>query len=232
MALLVNSGRAGLAAALKARPMAYAWGRGASWWGQTEVETKIFAGAPERITLDHAPIASLIVKDVGSAQTYVDGKDFTFDSNTGIITRVNGGAIHPGATVETQAVFGTPQMGSSEVALVDEVGRRSAASVEFVVPDPDGAIYTPGGSRWTISIEATRYLYVSVLFDFLEAADETIREVGIFVDGTRKAGVPEGQLYLTPDQVDSPGYLMLLDRFAGKTRSPSERQGFSYVLVI
>lgn len=232
MALLVNSGREGLAAALKSRMMFFAWGRGDSWWGQTEIKNATFSGSPERFTVDHTPISTLALKDTGNALTYETPRDYTFNANTGAVTRVNGGQIAPGATVQAQVQYGTPALGSGETALVSEVGRRIASSVEFVVPDDNGNISTPGGARWTISTTATRYLYCSVLFDYLEASAETIREVGIFVDGTRKAGVPEGQLYLTPDQVAEPGYLLLLDRFAGKVRSPSERQGFSYVLVI
>lgn len=232
MALLVNSGREGLSAALKSRTMYFAWGRGDSWWGQTEVKNVTFAGSPERVTLEHTPIATLTLKDANNALTYETPRDFTFNANTGAVTRVNGGQIAPGASVQAQVQYGTPALGSGETALVNEVGRRIASSIEFVVPDDNGNISTPGGQRWTISTTATRYLYTSVLFDYLEAKDETIREVGIFVDGTRAAGVPEGQLYLTPDQVAEPGYLLLLDRFAGKVRSPSERQGFSYVLVI
>lgn len=232
MALLVNSGRAGMAGALKARPMFFAWGRGASWWGATDVQNKTFGGSPERITLDHAPVASLSVRNGSSAQVYATPADYTFDPNTGIITRVNGGAIVSGQTVQTQAVYGTTALGAGETALVSEVGRRQASSVEFVNPDPAGNINTPGGDRWSVSVTPTRYLYVQVLFDYLEAQTETIREVGIFVDSTRKAGVPQGQLYLTPEEVDQPGYLLLLDRFAGIARSPSSRQGFSYVLVI
>ncbi|WP_047308845.1 hypothetical protein [Rhodopseudomonas palustris] len=232
MALLVNSGRAGLAAALKMRTMHFAWGRGNDWWGATEVKAATFSGAPEQIALDHAPIKSVSVKDPDSAQTYEASIDYAVDFNTGVITRINGGSIAPGATVQLQVVYGTTPLAADANALVDEVGRRVAATVEFVNPDPEGNINTPGGQRWTISTEATRYLYVSVLFDYLEASDETIREVGIFVNTEREAGVPEGQLYLTPEEVADPGYLLLLDRFAGKVRSPSERQGFSYVLVI
>lgn len=232
MALLVNSGREGLAAALKSRTMFFAWGRGDSWWGQTDVKNFTLSGSPERFMLDHAPVSTLAVKSVDSALTFETPRDYTFNANTGAVTRINGGQIVPGATVQAQVQYGTPALGSGETALVNEVGRRIASSLEFVVPDDDGNISTPGGQRWTISTTATRYLYCNVLFDYLEAATETIREVGIFVDGTRKAGVPEGQLYLTPDQVAEPGYLLLLDRFAGKVRSPSERQGFSYVLVI
>lgn len=232
MALLVNSGRAGLAAALKARPMFFAWGHGASWWGATEVKNKTFAGSPERFVLDHAPVASLVVNNPGNAQTYQSPADYLFDPNTGAVTRVNGGAIPPGATVQTQAVYGTPPLSAGDLALTGEVGRRAASAVEFVTPDPNGNLYTPGGERWSVSTVATRYLYVATQFDFLEAATETIREVGIFVDSTRAAGVPEGQLYLTPEEVADPGYLLLLDRFAGIPRSPSSRQGFSYVLVI
>ena len=232
MALLVNSGRAGLASALKARPMFIAWGRGASWWGGTDVKLKTFAGSPERFTLDHAPVASLVVNSQGSAQTYQSPGDYLFDPNTGVVTRVNGGAIPAGVTVQAQAVYGTPPLSASYSALTGEIGRRAVSSVEFVTPDPNGNLYTPGGDRWSVSSTATRYLYVATQFDFLEAATETIREVGIFVDGVRAAGVPEGQLYLTPEEVAEPGYLLLLDRFAGIPRSPSSRQGFSYVLVI
>ncbi|WP_316201626.1 MULTISPECIES: hypothetical protein [unclassified Bradyrhizobium] len=232
MALLVNSGRAGLAAALKARPMFFAWGRGASWWGQTDVKNKTFASSPERFTLDHAPVASLTLNNLSNAQTYATPADYIFDPNTGIVTRVNGGAIPSGATVQAQAVYGTTSLGSGDTVLVSEIGRRIASTVEFVVPDPNGNLYTPGGERWSVSTGATRYLYVATQFDFLEASTETIREVGIFVDSVRAAGVPEGQLYLTPEEVAEPGYLLLLDRFAGIPRSPSSRQGFSYVLVI
>jgi hypothetical protein len=232
MALLVTSGRAGLASALKARTMYFAWGRGASWWGQTDVKNKTFAGSPERFSLDHAPVASLTVSDPNSSQVYEAQTDYVFDSNTGVVTRVNGGGIAPGATVQSQAVYGTTALASGDTALVDEVGRRIASSVDFVIPDANGNLYTPGGQRWSVVNYATRHLYVAVQFDFLEAEDETIREVGIFIDSVRAAGVPEGQLYLTPEEVAAPGYLLLLDRFSGITRSPSKREGYSYVLVI
>jgi hypothetical protein len=232
MALLVNSGRFGLADALKSRTMFFAWGTGDSWWGATDVSNKTFSGSPERFALDHAPVQSLVVKSAGSAQTFATPADYTFDSNSGVVTRVNGGAIAPGETVQAQAVFGTPQITADATALVNEVGRRVASSVEFVKPDENGNLYTPGGQRWSVSVIPTRYLYVSVLFDFLEAADETIREVGIFVGTVRAEGVPEGQLYLTPEEVAEPGYLLLLDRMGGVARTPSKREGFSYVLVV
>jgi hypothetical protein len=232
MALLVNSGRQGLAAALKSRTMFFAWGRGDAFWGQTDVQNKTFSGSPERFVLDHTPVQSLVLRNAGNAQTFASPADYTFDSLTGAVTRVTGGAIAPGATVQAQAVYGTPPLAAENVALVNEIGRRVAATVEFVNPDDNGNLYTPGGQRWSISTEATRYLYVAVLFDFLEAQDETIREVGIFVDTVRKAGVPEGQLYLTPNEIEEPGYLLLLDRMAGVPRSPSKREGFSYVLVV
>lgn len=232
MAVLTNSGRAGLAAALKSRPMFVAWGTGASWWGATSVENKSFAGTPQKITLDHAPVSSLIVSDPSGTPVYAKPADYDYDPVTGVITAVNGGAIPADEAVRATAVYGTPALSASETALVAEVGRREAASVEFVVPDESGVISTPGGERWTISVTPTRYLYVQVLFDYLEAVGETIREVGVFVDTTRASGVPEGQLYLTPEEIEDQGYLLLLDRFAGITRSSDARNGFSYVLVI
>jgi hypothetical protein len=232
MALLVDSGRIGLATALKAQTMYFAWGRGDSWWGATDVVTKTFSGAPDQFTLDHTPVASVIVRDPNSAQVFATPADYVFDTNSGIVTRVNGGAIAPGATVQVQVVYGSPQVASGNTSLESEIGRRIAAEVDFVVSDANGNLSTPDGSRWTVSTTPTRYLYVSVLFDFLEASTETIREVGIFVGTVAADGVPVGQLYLTPDQVKNPGYLYLLDRFAGIPRSPSSRQGFSYVLVI
>ncbi|MBK5961127.1 hypothetical protein CCR97_23395 [Rhodoplanes elegans] len=232
MAMLVNRGRAGLAAALKDRAIHIAWGRGMAWWGSTAIVQRTFGGTPQRITLDHAPITSVVVRDQAGSQVYAAGDDYTYDLQSGIVSRVNSGQIPAGATVQVEAVYGTPSVTADDTALVDEVGRRVASSVEFVVPDPDGSIVTPGGQRWTASTEATRYLFVSVLFDFLEAADEIIREVGLFVDTVRGAGVPVGRAYLVPADVATPGYLMMIDRPPALQRSPSDRKGYSYVMVI
>lgn len=241
MALLVTSGRIALAAALKERPIHVAWGRGAAWWGQTDVVVKTFSGSPSRIQLDHAPIESVIVRDAVGVQAFTAPTDYTYDLNTGSITRVAGGGIPSGATVQVQVKYGAPNVTSEETNLVDEVGRRLASAATFVVRDPQGSLPTsepgvnPGEvvvTRWAPSDEPTTDLYVSALFDFMEAPNEIIREVAVFVDTVPADDVPPGRLYLTPAEVKKPGYMMLLDRGSIVQRDPSTRNGFSYVLEL
>jgi hypothetical protein len=233
MALLVNSGRTILAAALKVRPFHIAWGRGAPWWGATAVENKAFAGSPyQSITLDHTPVANVEVRSADGAILYAASTDYVYDLTAGTITRNSLGAIPSLAAVQILVTYGTTPLSSNDTKLVDEIGRRQAATVAYVKPDAAGSIATPGGGLWSLSETPTRYLYVNVLYDFAEAAGETVREVGVFVDTVRVASVPAGQSYLLPADIADPGYLMLLDHIPAFEKSPAERKGYSYVMTI
>lgn len=231
MAILVTSGRAALAASLKARAIHFAWGRGESWWNSTAQVVASFAGSPQTITLPHAPVAAVVVTSPDGV-VYESPADYTWDTASGRITRVITGDISAGAEVKVAVTYGRPDPGSAVVALIDELGRRVANTVEHVVPDAAGALQTADGNRWTISPVPTRHLYLSVLFEFAEESDQVIREMGIFVDTVRKVGVPAGQPYLQPANIDDEGMLFLADRIVPITRSPATRQGFTFVVTL
>ena len=117
----------------------------------------------------------------------------------------------------------------NQTTLVAEVGRRTATQVGFVIPDAAGAIETPQGN-FTLSATPTRYLYIRVVFGFEDAADQHIREIGVFIGTQTAAGLPVGQRYFTPAQVTDRGRLYLLDRSQNFPRSGTVKAAFEYVL--
>jgi hypothetical protein len=231
MSLLVNSGRVAIAAALKERTFHVAWGAGPSWWDAVQIITATFAGAPQQIALPHAPVTSVTVKSEDGETTYASPADYTWNMASGVITRNITGDIPSLATVEITAQYGRPAASSDMSALTEEVGRRRANTVAFVTPDDEGEIVLADGSRWSISEEPTRYLLVRTIFDYADAADETIREVAIFVGTVAEDGVPNGQAYLTPEEVADPGHMLLFDRPSPLLRSVGRQDGYSYVLT-
>ena len=119
---------------------------------------------------------------------------------------------------------------TNATALVDEIGRRLATAVQYVVPDPMGEIELPDGSRYTTSPQPSKWLHVRWTFDYADAAGETVRELGIFVGGTTAAGLPAGQRYFTAAQVATSGDLYTLERLPKFTRNAAVRQVQEYVL--
>ena len=119
---------------------------------------------------------------------------------------------------------------TTATALVDEIGRRLATAVQYVVPDPMGEIELPDGSRYTTSPQPSKWLHVRWTFDYADAAGETVRELGIFVGGTTAAGLPAGQRYFTAAEVATPGDLYTLERLPKFTRNAAVRQVQEYVL--
>lgn len=120
---------------------------------------------------------------------------------------------------------------TNATALLDEVGRRTATQVQFVLPDAAGEIELPGGNRYTPSVLPTKWAHVRVVFDYAEAAGETIREIGLFFGSEMVGGLPPGQRYFVPAEVASPGRLKVLQRLENKiVREAGVRQTFEYVL--
>ncbi|WP_394027473.1 hypothetical protein [Desulfovibrio falkowii] len=127
-------------------------------------------------------------------------------------------------------------------ALVAEVGRRIVSSVGFVTPDDAGGIVVPvsqGASgevqevRYKTSTTPTPYLYVLTNFDFADAANAVIREMGVFMGGSPVEGVPPGQRYFLPAEIADPGLLLAAQIIIPSiNRSPSVRQSVEFVLPI
>ena len=119
---------------------------------------------------------------------------------------------------------------SNATALVAEVGRRLATFVGYCEPDPAGEIELPGGSKFTVVPGPTRFVYVRFVFNFEDAAGETLRELGVFLGAVPVGGLPAGQRYFTAAQVAQPGRLYTLERIPKLTRNGAVRQTFEYVL--
>ena len=117
------------------------------------------------------------------------------------------------------------------VELTNELGRVPITETYFVVPDPEGLIEVPTG-HFTRSISPTNNLYLRFDFGFADAADQVIREAGLYIDSVIVDGLPPGQRYFTPNEVAEAGILVALEHFPGIVRSPLVRQQFEFVLTI
>ncbi|GAB7080887.1 hypothetical protein [Megalodesulfovibrio paquesii] len=176
LATLTHSGRAGMAQALAAMPLHFAWGSGNAAW-------------------DDDPTAQHL------AQSLVEA-----------------------------------------VALNNELGRRAVTAIGYVTPDPEGEITVPVGrqpdgavveARYRAVLEPTPFLYLRANFDFADASDQVVREVGVFLNTATRADLPPGQRYFTPDQLDDAGRLLAIQRMDPViVRSPAVRQTFDFVLAI
>ena len=118
---------------------------------------------------------------------------------------------------------------TNSARLTDEIGRRLATQVQFVVPDPAGDVETPQGN-YKASAQPTKWVHVRMVLGFDDAIGETIRETGVYFGCQPKAGLPAGQRFFTPDQFDKNGRLKLLNHERVKlVRDAGIRETFEYV---
>lgn len=115
--------------------------------------------------------------------------------------------------------------------LASEVGRVAVSVSGYAVPDPVGIIEVPTG-KFSLSETPTNHLYLRFDYGFADAADQVIREAGLFIDTEIVSGLPAGQRYFTPAEVVIPGSLVALEHFPAVIRSPLVRQQFEFVLTI
>lgn len=156
MAILVETGRAAVAASIKAQPIHLAWGTGlVAWDGQKPAE---------QTSADHLEV---------------------------------------------------------------ELGRRIVTYSSFVEPDTNGQVIVSQG-RFAETQKASKYLYLRFQFDFADAQQATIRELGIFVGTTPNAGVT-GLDYMNKGEY-SGGQLLVLEYIDKLVRSSSIRQQFEFVI--
>lgn len=120
---------------------------------------------------------------------------------------------------------------TTDTALVAEIGRRRATTVEFVTPDPAGTISVPQG-LFSISSVPTDSLYVRANFANTDAVGQSIRESGIFIGTVLNSGLPSGQDYFVPGNLQNPGTLLLLERFAKITRTSDFSVSLEFVMTL
>ncbi|MEG2173552.1 MAG: hypothetical protein RRY29_09895 [Desulfovibrionaceae bacterium] len=125
-------------------------------------------------------------------------------------------------------------------ALFHELGRRIPTTIGFVTPDAEGSIIIPIGTlpdgtvqsaRYTQVSYATPYVYFRVNFDNADAANATIREMGLFGGTVLKEGLPPGQRYFSPAELADPGKLIAAEIVRPSfPRSPSVRESYEFIL--
>lgn len=126
----------------------------------------------------------------------------------------------------------TPPEDERSVALSNEVGRKALFRSLFVYPDDDGEITVSQHGRFSVSVDPTPHLYLEFEFDFHDGAGKNIREYGIFIGGRTKEGLPPGQSYFTPAEVENPGTLIMLEHDATPLeRTTSRMCTVAYVLT-
>lgn len=229
MAILTRSGRAALAAAIKAQTLHLALGEGDPDWDTTASGPFTFDEAGVA-ALPHGLVSAVTVTTVDGATAYTLGQDFTVDRPAGTVARVDGGLIPAGATVAIGYHVDRPLEDTAATALAAEVGRRIVDEVAFVTPDSAGGIVVPTG-RYSLSAEPTSHLFVRVRFDFADAASVTVREQALFVGTATDPALPPGQRYFAPAEVDEPGILLLLQHSVPIVRQPSTRETFEFVIT-
>lgn len=224
MAIRTASGRIADALAFSRRPIHIAWGTGSPDWHKTYDETYRFDEV-NTFTLAHAPIDALDLYGPDN-QPYRPDVDFCAIASTGYVVRsLINSAIPENAEVRAVYRAAADYLTGLETGLVNEVGRRRALSVQFVEPDQAGPIDDAAGQRWSVAAEPTHTLLVSVKFGYDENPDVVITEIGVFVDTIAKADLPPGLDYLTPDQIEDPGYLHTLEHVTPIIRSATKRDG-------
>lgn len=124
--------------------------------------------------------------------------------------------------------------------LTAEVGRRLVQIKNFCEPNPEGDITLPEGfdkdkpllSRYQSVTYPTPHLYVRVTFDYGEAWQHCIREVGLFAGGETDPALPPGQLYFEPHQVANRGLLVAARHEEPTQRDPARKDTYEFVLSL
>ncbi|MCM1002677.1 hypothetical protein, partial [Wolbachia pipientis] len=200
MSILTESGRAAIAASIKEQSLHLAWGGGDTNWESSHQVEKVFVEG--EIALDHHTIKDV---RVFTGQTvYQPSIDYIVDSSSGVIKRTENSSIRANSAVTVEYSESTPPELITSEKLLNELGRRTADEVLFCTGDENGELLTPTG-RFRSSNVPTNNLYLKFTFDFTDAANQVIRELGVMVGTKIKEGLPEGQIYFESKDVENPG---------------------------
>ena len=115
-------------------------------------------------------------------------------------------------------------------ALQDVIGFRKATQVSYCKPDANGDIEVSSG-KFTLTDQQTRHLFLQFRFDFRDALEETIREIGVFLNTQLKDDLPDGQVYFDADEVTDSGQMLLLENYRPLVRDEGVRESFDFVVT-
>ncbi len=227
MSILTQSGRAAIAASIKEQPIHLAWGSGDSTWESSyKVEKTFTAGG--KISLDHHTIKD--VKVYTGQTIYQSSIDYIVDGSSGAIERVENGAIIADSVITIEYTQDTPPELITSATLIKEVGRRVVDEVLFCSGDENGELVTPSG-RFKPSNVPINNLYLKFTFDFTDAANQVIRELGVMVGTKVVEKLPPGQRYFEPKDIEDHGILLILEHTVPLIRTAATRETFSFVVT-
>ncbi len=229
MAILTTSGRAALAAAIKAQTLHLALGEGDPLWDTTKAISTPFDEAGV-IELGFSHLADIRVTSLDEQTEYLLDGDYSANAREGVIRRLPASRIPEQGDVTVHFKIAHPPESISQTALLREVGRRVVDEVHFVTADPEGEIVVPTG-RYRLSVDPTNHLFIRVRFDFEDAATSVVREQGLFVGCATDPALPIGQQFFVPSQVTDPGILLVLQHSVPIVRQPSTRETFEFVVT-
>ncbi|TVS84864.1 hypothetical protein COM43_004615 [Wolbachia pipientis] len=221
MSILTQTGRAAIAASIKEQPIHLAWGSGNSNWESSHRAENFFT--PD--TLDHHTIKD--VKVFTGQTTYQSSIDYIV---AGAIKRTENSAIPVDDAVTIEYTQDIPPESITSTTLLKEVGRRVVDEVLFCVGDENGELVTPSG-RFKPSNVPTNNLYLKFTFDFTDAANQVIRELGVMVGTKVKKELPPGQRYFELQDIEDPGILLVLEHTVPLIRTAATRETFAFVVT-
>lgn len=117
--------------------------------------------------------------------------------------------------------------------LIAPLGYKKAHAVHFVTPvtdpaEPADIVLNTG--RYRISSTPTRYLNYVLKMDYTDVVNE-VREYHLYCNPTLQAGLPIGQTWFTPEQVENVGRLLLSERRKSLTFDGTMGAWINFVVV-
>ena len=132
MAILTTSGRAALAAAIKAQTLHLALGEGDPLWDTTKAISTPFDEAGV-IALGFTHLADIRVTSLDDQTEYLLDGDYSANAREGVIRRLPASTIPEGGDVTVHFKIEHPPESIGQTALLREVGRRVVDEVLLLV---------------------------------------------------------------------------------------------------
>lgn len=225
---LTNQGRSAIAQAVKDEELFMAWGPGESHWDTDRQEVGEF-DVDNHFDVGYTELKDFVLTKADDDDiVYVLNTDYTVNLLTGIVTKLPGGSI-AGDDVKASFHVKPPQALRTDTDLVSELARRRILVKQFVLPDPEGEIITNYGT-YTVSLTPTPWLHISCTFLPADDPTATIRQIGIFTGTEIETGLPGGQTYFTPAQIEERGTLFSLRNLPTINRTAASKETFDLVI--